>query len=82
MDRGISPGRGARIARRDERGYREYLSEEQRSEAGCSAVRMQMELHHGLLRGLASRKLLLELRKALLEMRNAFLEYGQLADDG
>ena len=35
VDRGISPGRGARIARRDERGYREYLSEEQRREAGC-----------------------------------------------
>jgi len=37
VDRGISPGRGARIARRDERGYREYLSEEQRREAGCPA---------------------------------------------
>src|SRR6266550_1697504 len=26
VDRGMSSGRGARIARRDERGYREYLS--------------------------------------------------------
>jgi predicted nucleic acid-binding protein len=33
----MSPGRGARIARRDERGYREYLSEDQRGEAGCPA---------------------------------------------
>jgi hypothetical protein len=29
--------RGARIARRDNRGYREYLREEQRREAGCPA---------------------------------------------
>ena len=29
--------RGARIARRDDRGYREYLREEQRREAGCPA---------------------------------------------
>jgi len=29
--------RGARIARRDDRGYREYLREEQRGEAGCPA---------------------------------------------
>ena len=31
------PARGARIARRDDRGYREYLREEQRREAGCPA---------------------------------------------
>ena len=31
------PERGARIARRDEREYWRYLSEEQRSEAGCPA---------------------------------------------
>jgi putative ABC transport system ATP-binding protein len=36
-------------ARRDERGYREYLSEEQRSQAGCSARRLQLDFHHGLL---------------------------------
>ena len=41
--------RGARLARRDDREYREYLSEEQRSQAGCSAGRMQAEFHHGLL---------------------------------
>ena len=29
--------------------YREYLSEEQRSQPGCSAGRMQLEFHHGLL---------------------------------
>src|SRR6185436_15824835 len=52
--RGGSPalhrdGRGARIARRDDQEYREYLREEQRGEAGCSARRMQRDLHHGLL---------------------------------
>ncbi len=29
--------------------YREYLNEEQRSQPGCSAGRMQLEFHHGLL---------------------------------
>jgi hypothetical protein len=29
--------RGARMARRDDRGYREYLKEEQRSQPGCPA---------------------------------------------
>ena len=29
--------------------YREYLNEEQRSQTGCSAGRMQLEFHHGLL---------------------------------
>jgi hypothetical protein len=28
--------------------YRESLNEEQRSQAGCSAGRMQLEFHHGL----------------------------------
>ena len=56
--------RCARLARRDEREYREYLNEEQRSqtpgspprvfqrggvETGCSAGRMQLAFHHGLL---------------------------------
>jgi hypothetical protein len=49
------------MARRDEREYREYLNEEQRSqprgpkrgsrvgvEEGCSAGRMQLEFHRGL----------------------------------
>jgi hypothetical protein len=53
--------RGARLARRDDREYREYLREEQRSqvrgpqrgtrvgvEEGCIAVRMQLDFHHGL----------------------------------
>src|SRR5438552_5948456 len=53
--RGESPAshrgrRCARLARRDEREYREYLNEEQRSQTGCSAGRMQLEFHHGLLR--------------------------------
>jgi hypothetical protein len=39
------------MARRDDREYREYLKEqEQRSQRGCIAVRMQMELHRGLLK--------------------------------
>src|SRR5712692_10559570 len=42
-------GRGAPPARRDEREYREYLSEEQRSRRGCIARRMQPDFHHGLL---------------------------------
>jgi hypothetical protein len=35
------------MARRDDREYREYLSEEQR-QPGCIVVRMPMELHRGL----------------------------------
>src|ERR671915_608078 len=31
------PERGARMARREERAYREYVSEEQRSQPGCPA---------------------------------------------
>src|SRR5712692_2244908 len=41
--------RCARLARRDDREYREYLREEQRRQAGCSAGRMQADFHHGLL---------------------------------
>src|SRR5438128_4634963 len=33
------PERGARLARREERAYREYVSDEQRSQAGCPARR-------------------------------------------
>src|SRR5712691_3335372 len=47
-------GRGAPPARRDDREYREYLSEEQRSRRGCIARRMQPDFHHGLLGGGAS----------------------------
>src|SRR5882672_2357529 len=46
-------GRGAPPARRDDREYREYLSEEQRSRRGCIARRMQPDFHHGLI-GLTS----------------------------
>ena len=42
-------GRGASLARRDDREYREYLREEQRSQRGCIARRMQPDSHHGLL---------------------------------
>ena len=42
-------GRGAPRARRDDREYREYLREEQRSPRGCIARRMQPAFHHGLL---------------------------------
>src|SRR5881397_1006418 len=41
--------RGAPLTRRDDRAYREYLREEQRSQRGCIAGRMQLEFHHGLL---------------------------------
>src|SRR2546422_6926312 len=44
-------GRGAPPARRDDREYREDLSEEQRSRRGCIARRMQPDFHHGLLAG-------------------------------
>ena len=37
------------MARRDDQEYREYLREEQRSEAGCIGRRIQRGLHHGLL---------------------------------
>src|SRR5437870_8319234 len=40
--------RGAPLTRRDDREYREYLREEQRSQRGCIAGRMQLEFHHGL----------------------------------
>ena len=32
----------------------EYFREEQRSEVGCSARRMQLDFHHGLLAGLTA----------------------------
>ena len=41
--------RGARLARREEGEYREYLTDEQRSKAGCIGGRMQRDFHHGLL---------------------------------
>src|SRR5437762_14002807 len=34
------PERGARMARREERAYREYVSDEQRSQPGCPARRI------------------------------------------
>ena len=41
--------RGARPTRRDEGEYWAYLTEEQRRWAGCIAVRMPRDFHHGLL---------------------------------
>ena len=35
--------RGARMARRDDREYREYLSEEQRSQPGCPASEVVLD---------------------------------------
>src|ERR1700692_357468 len=37
-------GRGASVARRDDREYREYLREEQRRQRGCIARRMPVRL--------------------------------------
>jgi hypothetical protein len=37
------------MARRDDREYREYLREEQRSQTGWIAGRMQARFHYGLL---------------------------------
>src|SRR3977135_2380490 len=37
------------MTRRDDREYREYLREKQRSQRGCIAGRMQLDFHHGLL---------------------------------
>ena len=38
------PERGARLARRDDREYREYLREEQRRQPGCPARKMSTNL--------------------------------------
>src|SRR5262249_15735452 len=40
--------RSARMARRDDREYREYLREEQRGQPGWIVVRMPIELNRGL----------------------------------
>ena len=34
---------------RDEGKYRQYVTEEQRRQAGCSAGQMPLDVHHGLL---------------------------------
>ena len=52
--RGESPAshrdrRCALLARREEGEYRQYATDEQRSQGGCSAGRMQPDFHHGLL---------------------------------
>src|SRR5207249_1682396 len=62
--RGESPAshrgrRGAPLTRRDDREYREYLSEEQRSQRGCIAGRMQADFHRGLLTATAAAALFL-----------------------
>ena len=41
--------RGARLTRREEGEYREYLTDEQRSQPGCIVGRMQWDSCHGLL---------------------------------
>ena len=42
------------MARRDDREYLGILSEEQRSQRGCIARRMQSDFHHGLLEARAA----------------------------
>ena len=37
------------MTRRDDREYREYVREEQRSQRGCIAGRMQLAFHRGRL---------------------------------
>ena len=54
------------MTRRDDREYREYLREEQRSQRGCIAGRMQLEFRHGLLTD--DRALLLANRVAILAL--------------
>ena len=46
-------GRGAPLARHDDREYRDYSREEQRSQRGCIARRMQPDFHHGLIEQVA-----------------------------
>src|SRR5205814_3336795 len=41
--------RGAPLGRRVDRAYARYVREEQRSQRGCIAGRMQAAFHHGLL---------------------------------
>src|SRR5687767_5657049 len=43
------PERGARLARREERAYREYVSDEQRRQAGCPARQMSAYFGSGTL---------------------------------
>ncbi len=43
------PARGARLARRDDRAYREYLRKEQRSQTGCPARKMSADFRLGTL---------------------------------
>jgi len=57
-------GRGARLAGRDDREYREYSRKEQHRQPGWIARRMPWDLHHGLLadaRGYAMAALLVSL---------------------
>ena len=61
-------GRGASPARRDDREYREYLREEQRSRRGCIARRMQPAFHHGLLAAVVL------LARAVRRLRSASLD--------
>jgi len=60
------------MTRRDDREYREYLREEQRSQRGCIAGRMQLEFHHGLLK----------LRRSAVAWRRWKVRTTQLRDAG
>src|SRR5436190_7628091 len=90
--------RGAPMARRDDREYREYLREEQRSQRGCIAgrtgsparqprwgPRMQPDFHHGLLTGGAGSRTPLGAIRLFLEMRardERLQEVLGIVDDG
>src|SRR5438093_12381953 len=73
------------MARRDDREYREYLREEQRSQRGCIAGRMQPDFHHGLLTGGAGSRTPLGAIRLFLEMRardERLQEVLGIVDDG
>ena len=46
--------RGARMARRDDRAYREYVSEEQRRQPGCPAREVVLDQREQATRGVPS----------------------------
>ena len=71
--RDVNPERGARIARRNDRGYREYLRKEQRRQRGCTSVECRRDFHHGLLR-MAKERFIAQSRvmRALVEQVRRF----------
>ena len=74
--------RGARLTRREEGEYREYSTDEQRSQPGCRVGRMQGDFCHGLL-GRSPPKALFRLFVENLVGRNEFhvLQHGLSKQD-